>query len=198
MRTATILLALALCGEALCSERAKMSDNSDQTSLKDKLETLSKAFESENLDAFERCFSESRRPMIRRKYAMVFVEGSCSMDLVEFHAIEIKDETASAAVRYKMSDSHGSSEVVSTVKFVKHEGEWLINGESIVSRKSCSDSASVVSRPVDQQQGERWDPMNPDPSKISPNLKHLIGDVGILPGMGCANGNCANGRCEVR
>lgn len=194
-----MLLSLTLVRDALCAERLRVSDNSAKASVKDTLEAVSQAFDHEDLDAFEGCFSESRRPSIRKKYAMMFVRDKCSMELLESHTVEMKKDSAEAAVRYKMAGPDGCSEVVSTVKLVKEDGRWLIDGESVVSRKPSSalNSSPGAFVPPERQQDAKWDPMNPDPSKVSPHLQHLIGDVGIRPGMGCSGGNCANGRCEV-
>lgn len=186
---------------ALSSERIRMVDNASQVSVKDTLENVCRAFDSENLDLFESCFAESRRKQVRRRYAMVFVKERCSMQLLESHVIEMGEMTAEAAVRYKMSDSYGTKEVVSRVNFVKQNDKWLIDSENMVSKSACGGSSPVAParpNPRNQPEDPDWDPMNPDPSRVSPNLQDLIGDIGIQPGMGCANGRCPGGRCPVR
>lgn len=178
----------------------RVVDNTNQTSIKDVLEKVCKAFDSEDLDLYESCFALERRDQIRKRYAMVFVRERCSMQLLESHAIRIDEDSAESAARYLICDHHGPREIVSKVEFVKDGDRWLIDRETVVSRKSAADSRSLASSPArgDQRDDQGWNPMNPDRNKVSPNLQHLIGDVGVRPGMGCSGGNCPNGRCEVR
>lgn len=181
----------------------EMPDPSAKTSPKQTVEVVCRAFNSEDLDLFEKCFVESRRKTIRRKCAMSFVRQNCSMSVAESHVIEIDEDSAELVVRYLMGEHGSQSEFVSTVKFVKSGNEWLIDREVIVSQSRPRQAAAVaVARPANANRNN-WDPMNPDTSRISPTLQHLVGDIGIQEGLGCENGNCAggrcaNGRCEVR
>lgn len=198
MKTVLFICAVFLPSVALSSDRVRMSDNSEQTSLKDALTAVSKAVESEDLDLFESCFACDRRDKIRKKYAMVFVRERCSMELIESHTIEVDEDAAEVAVRYKMCVSSKTAEVVSKVRMVKEEGKWLIDRETIVSKKASGDSYASANDTQYQDREPKWDPMNPDRNRVSPNLHHLIGDIGVQPGMGCAGGACANGRCKIR
>lgn len=207
MRSLVFACVALLPSVALPSERVRLVDNAPQTSIKDTLETVCRAFDAEDLDLYEGCFVSGKREQIRRRYAMIFVSERCSMQLLESHAISVGEDSAESAARYKICDTQGPREVVSKVRFVKEGGKWLIDKETVVSNKASGESRSMASHApepmavpvrVDQRNEQGWDPMKPDPEKISPHLRHLIGDIGIRPGTGCAGGNCANGRCEVR
>lgn len=201
MKRLFILLSL-LPSVALSSERVRMSDNSSQTSLKDVLVEACGAFDAENLESFGNCFVSARREQVRRRSAMTFVRGHASMEFVESHAIDVGEEEAEAAVRYRMTDSSGSMEFVSRVKFLKEDGKWLIDRETVVSKKPCASSTASMSDPVpvraNAQRDPNWDPMKPDRGKISPHLDHLVGDIGMQPATGCELGKCPGGRCPVK
>lgn len=181
------------------SERVKMSDMSDNSSPKDTILTVSRAYEAEDLDLLESCFAASQRKNIRKKCGIMFVKGRSSMSIVESHVIEIEDEKAEVAVRYMMSEPSGPVEIVSTVNMSKEGDRWVINKEVLVSRSSGRAEAPFAqARQANGRADGEWDPMNPDPSRISPNLQHLIGDIGIQPGMGCQNGRCGVGGCDLK
>lgn len=182
-------------------QRIKVSDNSDDLAIADLVKSVAGAVESESVDAYQRCFKQSDRPSVRRKVAFFFVEGRASMEILDIHVIDVSAESASAAVRYKMGCSSSPVEFLSEVRFLKEDGNWVIDRE-IVKSKRQPQAASYASAPNDpapiRQAGARWDPMNPNVDLMSPNLEHLVGDIGIREGKGCSGGNCPNGRCFVK
>jgi len=193
---ARILCAFCLASSlAFAEERVRVSDNSTDTDLNDTLSAAVNAFDSEDLDAYEKCFIESRRKSMRRKAAMLFVSGECSMELIESHMVEVGEDLAEAVVRYKIAGPQISSECVSTVKMVREEGKWVIESESPISKKhkSLSESSSIASARAGDAE---WDQFNPEKAKIPATLHHLMGDIGIQEGMGCHNGRCGVRRCE--
>lgn len=193
---------LVLCSAASAADRIAMVDNSASTSIKDVVKGLVRAFDEEDLDSYESCFKGSRRPIIRRKAAHLFADEDCSMELVDIHIIEDDGESASAAVKYNMGGSSMSVVILAEVTFVKEDGEWRIDRETVKSKslapRSMSPSIAVVAPLIPAGRPPAWDPMKPDPDRISPELNHLMGDIGIREGVGCDGGGCANGRCPVR
>jgi len=180
---------------ALADDRLKISDNTASTDLNDALSATANAFDSEDLDAYERCFSEPRRKIMRRKAALLFVAGECSMELVESHMVDVGEDLAEAVVRYKIGNSQVSSECVSTIRMVKEEGRWVIESESPISKKhkSLAEQSSIASA---RGANAEWNPFDPEKAKIPATLQHLMGDIGIQEGMGCHNGRCGVRRCE--
>lgn len=194
MRLFILLLVVVYSVPALCEDRLTMTDNSSSTSIKDVVRNTVRAFDSEDLDSYEACFRESRRSFMRRKAAMAFADDDCSMSLIDVHVIEEGDDSASAAVKYRFGGSSCSFLILSEVKFVKEEGSWRIDREIVRSKSNAGSSQSHYAA-APARKGE-WDPMNPDPNRIPKNIHHLMGDIGIQEGMGCAGGRCLNGRCE--
>lgn len=195
MKTFAIALVVSLAPLALFgADRVGLVDNAPQTELKDFLESAAGAFNSENIDAYEMCFSQSRRKDMRRKIAVLFASEQCSMELIEAHTVDINEDGAEAAVRYKIGNSRGSSEVVSIVKLVRESGRWAIDGETRVSGKQsvCSAQPSSQTQPA----GNGWNPYKPEKDKVSSGLQHLVGDIGVRPGMGCSGGRCPVGPCQ--
>ena len=170
-----------------------MVDNSGSISIKDVVRTAIKAFDSEDIDAYESCFATSRRKQVRRSTAHIFAADECFMNLVDMHIVEDLGDSASVAVKYKFGSPKCSSVVLSEVKLVKEEGRWVIAKELVKSRETADapqySSYSAAERPA------AWDPMKPDQNKIPSEIHHLVGDVGIREGFGCVGGRCANGRC---
>jgi len=194
VRILTLAVAVALLPASLmANERVSVVNNSPQIGLKDALAAAAVAFDSEDVDAYEMCFKESRRKDMRRRAAVLFASEQCSMELIESHTVEMDEETAEAAVRYKIGNSRCSSEVVSMVRLIKEDGRWVIDKEVKISAgpRSCGPVASASAAPA-----KGWDPFNPDKTKIPSGLHHLVGDIGIQPGMGCADGKCGVRRCE--
>lgn len=186
-----VLAALLVCSSAAASDRVSMVDNSEATSIKDLVAGAVRAFDSEDLDSYESCFKESRRAYIRRRSAHVFADDECSMELVDIHVIKDDGEKAAAAVKYRMGGSSASFVILAEVDFVKEEGEWRIDRETVKSKSLAPRRTAMSSAPaIPVGRAPIWDPMNPDPDNISPHLNHLIGDVGIQQGMGCADGKC--------
>jgi hypothetical protein len=197
------IVALCLvCCPAAAEERLRVADNSSEVAVKDAIISTARAFDSEDVGSYGMCFKESRRPHIRRKVALLFADAKCSMEIIDLHVISIEEAAASVAVKYKMVGVGAPSEFLSEIHMVKEKDRWVIDKESV--RSSSASRSSVGSTLAAQApQGQRgmavpgaWDEFDPDTDLISPNLKHLSGDIGIREGFGCANGRCANGRCE--
>ncbi len=188
------LFLILLSSAASAGDRVAMVDNSDSTSIKDVVNGLVRAFDNEDLESYESCFKESRRSVIRRKTAYIFADEDCSMELVDIHIVEEDGEKASAAVKYRMGGSSMSFLLLSEVTFVKEEGEWRVDRETVKSKslapKSLSSSYAAGGPAIPAGRAPIWDPMNPDPDKIPEHLHHLIGDIGIQEGFGCAGGRC--------
>jgi hypothetical protein len=185
-----ILVALMLCSTASASDRVAMLDNSSSTSIKDFVGGVVRAFDGEDLDSYEACFKESRRPAVRRKAALLFADEDCSMELVDVHVIEDSGDTASAAVKYRMGGSSASYMLLSEIHLVREGGEWRIDRETVKSKGFAPHRSSSVASAAPPGRAPIWDPMNPDPDRIPEQVHHLIGDVGVREGFGCVGGRC--------
>ena len=186
------LVALIICSTASAGERISMVDNSESTSIKDVVGGVVRAFDNEDLDSYESCFKESRRASVRRKAALLFADEDCSMELVDIHVIEDLGETASAAVKYRMGGSSSSFLILAEVYFVKEEGTWRIDRETVKSKGFAPSQVSTSSAVAIAPPGRApiWDPMRPDPNRIPQEIHHLMGDIGIRDGFGCVGGRC--------
>jgi len=184
--------------EALSSERLRVEDNSEETAVKDLVRAAASAFDKEDLGSFSSCFKSSRRKSVRRDAALLFAGNQCSMEVVDLHVIDVAEDSAQAAIKYRMGISSAGFEVLSVVSLVKEEGSWAIDRESVRAKSPSRAESRSLSSSGDAPRGGAWDDLNPDPDRIPAGLHHLMGDIGIREGMGCADGRCANGRCEVR
>lgn len=212
MRNFCFLSVCLLCTSSFAEERIRVADNSAEMGVKDAIRSTARAFDAEDVASYGMCFKESRRSYIRRKAALMFADAKCSMEILDVHVIEVKDDSASVAVKYKMAGVGSPMEYLSEISMAKENDRWVIDKETVRSSSMARppDGSMIAGRPVGGEVvfapvGNRpapppgaWDEFDPDESRISPNLKHLSGDIGIREGFGCANGRCANGRCEVR
>jgi hypothetical protein len=207
VKTSIVLFASMVCSVALSADRISMVDNSQEMSVRDAVSSAAQAFSAKDSAGFSMCFKESRREHIRKKCAFSFLEEDATMEILNIHVFSVDDESASAAVKYRMIGAGNSKDVVSEVVLVKEEGRWVISREMIKSSKDSVPQRHALSssgpRPKNRgnkidlnSQRPEWDNLNPNVNDISPNLQHLVGDIGIQPGMGCAGGRCANGRCQ--
>jgi hypothetical protein len=186
-----LIIALVFCSTAGADDRISMVDNSGATSIKDVVRGVARAFDKEDLDSYESFFRESRRAYIRRKAALLFADEECSMEIVDVHVIEDNGDNASAAVKYRMGGSSSSFLVLAEVKFVREEGGWKIDRETVRSKASAPrNAASSHAAAIPAGRAPIWDPMRPDPDRIPEEIHHLMGDVGIREGFGCVGGRC--------
>jgi hypothetical protein len=191
IRRSVFVSLLLIPSSALCSERIVVYDNSAETAIKDRVRTVSEAFDKEDINLFESCFRTSKRKPVRRKAALFFAANHCSMDLEDVHVIEAGEASAEVAVKYRMGSSSGGLEIVSVVYMVKEGEFWLIDRESIQSKTPTGKAENLASsKSRIRPDGAGWNEFAPDPNRIPEGLKHLIGDIGIREGMGCADGRC--------
>lgn len=192
MNRAVLLLLLLPLSASFGYDRVPVVDNSDEVEIRNTIDRVVAAFDQEDLFSYESCFRQSKRKAVRRQTAMVFANDDCHMELVDAHLIESDGQTASVAVKYRMGGASSSFHFLSELHMLKEEGGWVIDRESVRS----SSGLRLAARGTPQKTPPNWDPYNPDPNLISPNLRELIGDIGIQPGFGCSGPNCAGGRCN--
>lgn len=174
------------------SARLVAVDNSHEISIKDSLKSLADSFNEENLASYESFFKESRRKYIRRKAGLVFASNDCSMELLDSHVLDVSDGDALVAVKYRIGNDSGTFEVVSEIFMVQESGRWLVSREKIKAQARSSKRSSSSSRglAVVNANNPNWDDFNPNPDRIPETLHHLMGDIGIQEGFGCADGRC--------
>lgn len=167
-------------------------DNSHEISIKDSLKSLADSFNEENLNRYESLFKESRRKYIRRKAGLVFASNDCSMELLDSHVLDMSDIDALVAVKYRISNDLEIFEVVSEIFMVQESGKWLVSREKIKSQAKSSKRVSSSARgfAAVNANNPKWDDFKPDPDRIPETLHHLMGDIGIQEGFGCADGRC--------
>jgi hypothetical protein len=182
-----ILAAAAAGGSAEAAQRARMvADNVTAIDVKDCLQAAAKAASDEDLDAFIGCFAEKQQPRIRRKAAVLFVNHSIDLELLDSHLVNESEKRAQVAVKYRTTLTNESYHIVSLVGLSLEGGAWRIAREKVEAR-STIDSSESQSRSGGQvfRFGGGGDvvlgPLNDD---------GLPADIVRRPGGGCANGRC--------
>jgi hypothetical protein len=186
-----VLAAILLCPHPARGEgRLPVSDNSADTDFKDALSAAAKAFDSEDLNSFESCFSEQLRKGMRRKMAVLFASHECSMELVEAHTIEVDEHAAEAAVRYRVGGVGETYEFVSVIKAVKEDGRWVIDSELKIRGVSSGEPTQRSYATSSPKKAKAAESEEVDKSEVDPAIRHLIGDMDVMPGSGCVGGQC--------
>lgn len=137
-------------------------------------------------------FTPTHARRIRGRMEDIFVQHQPRMDIRQVTLLSEAEDRITFGVRYAWHDRNSPEEVVaSKVVARKVEGQWKLDSEAL---KAVCRTAS------ESQYGEpvagnvvpgAWDPFDPPADRIDPGLEHLRGDIGIQPGLGCANGRCA-------
>ncbi|MEI7929404.1 MAG: hypothetical protein WCH40_12705 [Verrucomicrobiales bacterium] len=188
----------------LAEERLRVSaGNRESIEIRDQFKAVETAANAEDLDAYVECFSERLRKPLRHRIGMLFVKHEISMEILDSHVLESSELSAQVAVKYRARLSGRSYDVVSILGMIKEYDHWRINKETIHSTQridsdrtaSCGSACGMKQFQFGGGQAGgnlplNWDPFNPPAHLIDPALEHLRGDIGIMPGRGCAAGRC--------
>lgn len=141
--------------------------------------------------AFMDHFTPAQERRVRSRMEDLFIKHQPQMEILKVTLLSEEENTITFGVRYAWHDRSKPEEVfASKVVARKVNGLWKLDGEAV---KSVERSASN-SGYTDAGQGDAlpavWNPFNPPANQIDPALEHLRGDIGIRPGLGCANGRC--------
>ena len=201
---AGVCLLCLICSPLWAEERLRVSaGNRESIEIRDQVKVVETAANTEDLDAYVECFSERLRKPLRHRIGMLFVKHEISMEILDSHVLELSEQSAQVAVKYRARLSGRSYDVVSILGMIKEYDRWRINKETIHSTQridydrtaSCGSACGMKQfqfggGQVGGNLPLNWDPFNPPAHLIDPALEHLRGDIGIMPGRGCAAGRC--------
>jgi hypothetical protein len=161
------------------------SDNVVEIDVKDCVRTAATAVSEENLDAFVGCFTEKQRAKIRRRAAIVFVTHSLDLELLDNHLVSESSGRAELAVKYRVTLTDDSFDIVSLLDMAKEAGGWRIASEKVESNvlRASRRSTSTCGGPVFRFGGGGEAVLKGGVEDFLP------ADIGRRPG-GCANGRC--------
>ena len=153
--------------------------------------SLATACNSGDFIGFMGHFTPAHARRIRGRMEDIFVQHQPKMDIRQVTLLSESDDRITFGVRYAWHDRNSPEEVVaSKVVARKVEGHWKLDGEALKS-VSRTVSESQYAEPAGANVvPAAWNPFNPPADRINPALEHLRGDIGIQPGLGCANGRC--------
>lgn len=179
-------LALGSARPGRAADRLVMSgDNVVEIDVKDRVRAAATAVSEENLDAFVGCFTEKQRAKIRRRAALVFVTHSLDLELLDDHLVSESGNRAELAVKYRVTLTDDSFDIVSLLDMTKESGGWRIASEKVTSNvpRASRRSTSSCGGPVFRFGGGADALLQGDAEDFLP------ADIGRRPG-GCANGRC--------
>lgn len=136
-------------------------------------------------------FTPTYARRIRGRMEDIFIQHQPKMDIQQVTLLSEAEDRITFGVRYAWHGKDSPEEVfASKVVARKVEGDWKLDGEALktVSR-TASESQSAGPAGANYVPAA-WNPFNPPADRINPALEHLRGDIGIQPGLGCANGRC--------
>jgi type III secretory pathway component EscR len=126
--------------------RVRVASNAEETDIRDCLNSVVEAANSENLDRFCDCFTGSKQAKIRKQAAIRFVQHDVAMELLDAHIIKAGKTSAEVAVKYRVVLSDDRFDVVSLVVVKQENGYWRIRSEKIQSYEHQSPSMCSPSR----------------------------------------------------
>jgi hypothetical protein len=162
-----------------------------QESAEELVGSLASACNRGDFMAFMGHFTPTHGRRIRGRMEDLFVLHQPKMGIHKVTLLSEADDRITFAVRYAWHDKEKPEEVfASKVIARKVDGQWKLDGESV---KSVNRTASESQYAEPARGGvvpAAWNPFDPPANQINPALEHLRGDIGIQPGLGCANGRC--------
>ena len=136
-------------------------------------------------------FTPSHARRIRGRMEDIFVQHQPKMDIRQVTLLSESDDRITFGVRYAWHDKNSPEEVfASKVVARKVEGDWKLDGEALKSISRTVSESQYAEPAGANVVPAAWNPFNPPANRINPALEHLRGDIGIQPGLGCANGRC--------
>lgn len=121
-------------------------NNAEETDIRDCLNSVVEAANSENLDGFCDCFTGTKQAKIRKQAVIRFAEHDVTMELLDSHILKAGKTTAEVAVKYRLVLSDDRFDVVSLVAVKQENGYWRISSEEIQSYEHQSPSMCSPSR----------------------------------------------------
>jgi hypothetical protein len=187
---------MVLCGfTILCAEAsdrvAVVVPHASQESAEELVDSLASACNRGDFVSFMGHFTPTHGRRIRRRMEDLFVLHQPKMDIRQVTLLSEAEDKITFAVRYAWHDKEKPEEVfASKIVARKVDGHWKLDGEIVkgvtrtASESKYAEAAGGVVVPA------AWNPFDPPAKQINPALEHLRGDIGIQPGLGCANGRC--------
>ncbi len=183
--------ALACGPAAVAGDRlAVIAPPAAQDSAEKLANSLAAACNRRDFPGFMDHFTASHGRRVRDRMEDFFVQNEPTMTIRQVTLLSEADDRITFGVRYAWHDRSKPEEMfASKVTARKLGDEWKLDGE-VVKAVTSTAAVSLESTADAAVQPAAWDPFNPQPGRFNPALEHLRGDIGIRPGMGCANGRC--------
>ncbi len=192
MRFLTLLI-VALCGaSAFASDRITVIvPPAGQESAEELVGSLASACNRGDVIGFIGHFTPMHGRRIRGRMEDLFVLHQPKMDIRQVTLLSEADDRITFAVRYAWHDKEKPEEVfASKVVARRVEGKWKLDGESVKAINRAASESQYAEPARGGVVPAAWNPFDPLANQINPALEHLRGDIGIQPGLGCANGRC--------
>ena len=153
--------------------------------------SLASACNSGAFMAFMEHFTPSHARRIRGQMEEKFIAHEPKMDIRQVTLLSESEDRICFGVRYAWHDGGKPEEIMaSKVTARRIDGHWRIDGETVKAVSMANSSAQASNQGRGEIIPAAWNPFDPPADMINPNLEHLRGDIGIQPGLGCANGRC--------
>lgn len=188
----SLLLVLAGKGESLAADRITVIVPPASQAAAEKLAaSLASACNRGDFIGFMGHFTPTHARRIRGRMEDIFIQHQPKMDIRQVTLLSEADDRITFGVRYALRDRNSPEEVVaSKVVARKLEGDWKLDGEAVKSVSRAASESQAAKPSGANVAPAAWNPFNPPADRINPALEHLRGDIGIRPGLGCANGRC--------
>lgn len=138
-----MFLMASATGDDAVYRRLTMTDNNDETGMRDCLKRAAAAVSQEDLDAYISCFTDGQRKQMRRTAALLFVRHTMSLELLDCHLVEQADAHATWVIKYHALLTGVGYDVVSLLHMQKENDTWRISREQV----ETSEKSKLVAKP---------------------------------------------------
>ena len=190
---ASLIACSFACNPAIASDRLKViAPRPGQECAENLAQSVASACNSGDFLTFIEHFTPAHRRRCRKNIEEMFINGHPKMDIQKVTLLSEGSDQITFAVKYAWHDRNEPERVYASKATARLlDGDWKLDGETVKSVTGAgAESGSGSETAGDSGLPQAWNPFNPPKHLVSPHLEHLRGDIGIRPGLGCANGRC--------
>lgn len=191
--SAGLIACLLVCNISIAADRLTViTPRSGQERAENLAQSVAAACNAGDYIAFIGHFTPAHRQRCRTSNEKMFINGHPLMEIRKVTLLSEESDQLIFAVKYAWHDRDSHEKVYASKVTARLIGnDWRIDGETVKFVTGVGSACGHTSESVgDSDLPQEWDPFSPPKHLISPNLEHLRGDIGIRPGLGCANGRC--------
>lgn len=128
--------------QEIITESVKMTDFEDSSVYLNVLNSVARAVNDQNIDAYSKCFFNFSKND-RRRLAIFFAEHDPSSEIIEHHIVYENKNEIELVVKYKVVYDEANISIVQSIVYMKNQDfSWKIVREKIIKKSSLNNTKS--------------------------------------------------------